>query len=118
MGDRDVTPQKGQLAQLGSGALLGLGLAGLLLGAEGCGNAVYAIEANSAARRVEEARQLGAEQLAPYNFYYAEEHLKKAREEASQADYGDAIKLASAAEEHAAKAVKLAREAKKHGGGR
>jgi len=84
----------------------------VLLGAVGCGNAIYVMQVNSASSRVEEARELGAEQLAPYDYYYAEEHLKKARQEAAEADYGDAIKLASAAEEHAAKAAKLAREAK------
>ncbi len=82
----------------------------LLLGSTGCGNAIYVMQINSASSRHEEARELGAEQLAPYDYYYAEEHLKKARQEAAEADYGDAIKLASAAEEHAAKAAKLARE--------
>ena len=89
-----------------------VGLGSLLLGSVGCGNAIYVMQVNSASSRVEEARELGAEQLAPYDYYYAEEHLKKARQEAAEADYGDAIKLASSAEEHAAKAAKLAREAK------
>ena len=87
-------------------------LGALLLGSTGCGNAIYVMQVNSASSRLEEARELGAEQLAPYDYYYAEEHLKKARQEAAEADYGDAIKLAGAAEEHAAKAAKLAREAK------
>jgi hypothetical protein len=93
-----------------------VGLGPLLLGLVGCGNAIYVMQVNSASSRVEEAREIGAEQLAPYDYYYAEEHLKKARQEAAEADYGDAIKLASAAEEHAAKAVKLAREARQRTG--
>jgi hypothetical protein len=88
------------------------GLGAILLGSVGCGNAIYVMQVNSASSRLEEAHELGAEQLAPYDYYYAEEHLRKARQEAAEADYGDAIKLASDAEEHAAKAIKLAREAR------
>ncbi len=98
-----------------SGALA-LVAVGLLGGTGGCGPSIYVFEVNSASKRVEEAREIGAEQLAPYDYYYAEAHLKKAREEAAEADYGDAIKLASVAEEHAAKAVKLAREARQGAG--
>jgi hypothetical protein len=105
MGDRH-----GRQRRNSQWVLVGLGVA--LLGSVGCGNAIYVMQVNSASTRLEEAREIGAEQLAPYDYYYAEEHLKKARQEAAEADYGDAIKLASAAEEHAAKAVKLAREAK------
>ena len=46
-------------------------------------------------------------------FYLAEEHMKKASEEASQANYGDAVELAERAEEAADKAIKLTRDALK-----
>lgn len=91
-------------------------VAGLLVTTSGCGNALYAISANSAATKVEEARELGAEQYATYDFYLATEHLRKAETEASEADYSDASNLAEAAEAHAEKAIRLAREAHRGAG--
>ena len=90
--------------------------AGLLITASGCGNTLYAIAANSASSKVEEARELGAEQYATYDFYLATEHLEKAQTEASEADYSDAANLAEQAEEHADKAIRLAREAHRGAG--
>ncbi len=90
--------------------------AGLVLVASGCGNALYAISANSAASKVEEARELGAEQYAPYDYFLATEHLTKAQTEASEADYSDASNLAEEAELHADKAIRLAREAHRGAG--
>ncbi len=77
----------------------------------GCGNTLYAIQANSASSKVEEARELGAEKYAPYEYYFAQAHLEKAQQEAADADYGDAANLAEMAEEHADKAIRLSREA-------
>lgn len=82
----------------------------------GCGHALYAIEVNSASSKLAEARELGAEQYAPYEYYMAKEHLDKARTEASEADYGDAAELSEAAEEYADKAIQLAREAHRGAG--
>lgn len=93
----------------------GLALASLaLLG--GCGNAMYAIAANRASSKLEEARQAGAEEDAPYEYWFARLHLEKASSEASEADYSDAIHLAEVAEEHATKAIRLANEAKRGAG--
>ncbi len=77
----------------------------------GCGGVLYAVQATAANSKVEEARSLRADQQAPYEFYLAEEHMKKASEEASQANYGDAVELAERAEEAADKAIKLTRDA-------
>ncbi len=88
----------------------------LVLGASGCGNALYAVAANSASSKVEEARELGAEQYATYDFYLATEHLQKAQTEASEADYSDAANLAEEAQAHAEKAIRLAREAHRGAG--
>jgi hypothetical protein len=88
----------------------------LLLSGSGCGNTLYAVAANSASAKVEEARELGAEQYATYDFYLATEHLQKAQSEASEADYSDATELAEQAEEHADKAIRLAREAHRGAG--
>jgi hypothetical protein len=97
-----------------SGSFLGaLPLLALL---SGCGNALYALEANSASSKVEEARELGAEQYAPYEYYLAKEHLEKAQSEASEADYSDAAELAEEAGKQADKAIRLAREAHRGAG--
>jgi Domain of unknown function (DUF4398) len=82
----------------------------------GCGNTLYSIQANSASGKLEEARELGAEQSAPYQYFYAKEHLKKAQTEAAEADYSDAVDLAQASEESAVEAIRLAREARRGAG--
>jgi hypothetical protein len=87
-----------------------------LLATSACGGTLYAVQAGAASAKVEEAKAVGAEQLAPYEYYLAVEHMKKASEEASNADYGDAVDLAEASEEFADKAIKLAREAHKGAG--
>jgi hypothetical protein len=88
----------------------------VLLGCTGCGNALYAVQANSASGKLEEAHELGAEQYAPYEYYYAKEHLQKAQSEASEADYSDAIDLAATSEEYADKAIRLTHEAHRGAG--
>ena len=81
-----------------------------LLGA--CGPTHFSIHSVSASRHVEQARHMGAETLAPYEFRMAVSHLDKAREEAGKAEYHDAVKLARIANEQAQKAVVVARERK------
>lgn len=87
------------------------------LSGTGCGNALYAVQVNAASSKLEEARELGAERYAPYEYWFAYEHIEKAQSEASEADYGDAANLAAVAEEYADKAIKLSRDAH-HGAGR
>lgn len=82
----------------------------------GCGNTIYAIQVNAASSKLEEARELQAEKYAPYEYYFAREHLNKAQTEASEADYSDAINLAEVAEEYADKAIQLARDAHRGAG--
>jgi uncharacterized protein DUF4398 len=74
----------------------------------GCGNAIYAIRITRASDELARAEQLGAARRAPYEFQFALEHLEKARSEALEADYGDAISLAEVAHEYARRAVQLA----------
>lgn len=71
----------------------------------GCGSVYYAININAAEARLEQARELGAEKQAPYEYYYAREHLREARMHASEASYGDAANLAETAESYAQKAI-------------
>ena len=87
-----------------------LGLVGIGL-LTGCGGTVYSITAYTAQSKIETAQALGAEKYAPYEYYYAREHLTKAQEEASSADYGDAIDLADEAQKYAEKAITLSKNA-------
>jgi hypothetical protein len=82
----------------------------------GCGGALYSVQINGVASRVAEAKELGAEKLAPYEYYYANEHLQKAMSEASEGDYSDAIQFADVAEEYAKKAIQLSKEAHRGAG--
>ena len=88
----------------------------LVVAATGCGNTLYAVQANSASSKLEEAQELGAEQYAPYEYFYAKEHLHKAQSEAAEADYSDAIDLAETSEEYADKAIRLTRDAHRGAG--
>lgn len=95
---------------------LGALLVGLLAPSLGCGNTLYAISSGSASSKLEEARELNAEQYAPYEFHLAQEHLTKAKSEAAEADYSDALNLAEAAEGYADRAIRLSREARRGAG--
>lgn len=92
------------------GIFAGLFCAALL--SSGCGSGYYAISANAAERRIDEARRAGAEDAAPFELYYAEEHLRQARIEAAEASYGDAATYAETAETYAQKALDAARREK------
>ena len=61
----------------------------------------------------EKARELGAELYAPYEYFYAKEHLQKAQTEAAEADYSDAVDLAEVSAAYADKAIRLTREARR-----
>jgi hypothetical protein len=91
------------------------GAASVLL-LSGCGNAIYAVQVSSASSRLEEARELRAEELAPYEYTMATEHLRKARSEAAEADYGDAIVFAEVCEEYSEKAIRISQEAHRSAG--
>jgi hypothetical protein len=85
--------------------LLAATMAGNLLG---CGNAIYAARITQASEELARAEQLGAASRAPYEYYFALEHLRKARSEATEADFGDAIELARIAYDYASRAVQVA----------
>jgi len=87
-----------------------------LVGLTGCGALYYSVEVSSAASRVEEAQAEGAERYAPYEFYYAKEHLRQAQAESADASYSDAAAYAEVAEEYATKAIQLAHSARQSGG--
>jgi hypothetical protein len=81
----------------------------LLAIAFGCGPTIYTVNILPASRAVEQAREAGAAEHAPYEYYFAEAHLEKAKEEASRASYQDAIRFAEQAEQFGVKARDLAR---------
>lgn len=81
----------------------------LSLVAGGCGPVLYAVNLSGAQHAVEAARQAGAPQRAAYEYHYALEHLRKAREFAGTAEYQDAMDMASVAEEYGNRARELAR---------
>jgi hypothetical protein len=88
----------------------------LAFGVGACGNTLYAVQINSASSKLEEAKELGAEEYAPYEYWFALQHIDKAQTEASEADYSDAVKLAEIGEEYADKAIQLARDAHRGAG--
>jgi hypothetical protein len=85
--------------------LVTLFLACALPATTGCGGVYYTVSVNAAQTRLEQAKQMGAETHAPFEYYYAKEHLHQAQVEASEASYGDAASYAETAELYAQKAI-------------
>jgi hypothetical protein len=77
--------------------------------ASGCGPTLYTVNVFEAAGVVEQAREAEAADAAPYPYYGAEAYLAKAREEASEGQYQDAIHYARRAAELAREALREAR---------
>jgi len=114
-----IPPPPSPLARLRMTALRVVFLAGvaalpIALGA--CGNTLYAVQVNAASSKLEEAHELGAEEYAPYEYWFALEHIDKAQVEASEGDYSDAVQLAEIGEQYAEKAIQLARDAHRGAG--
>lgn len=70
-----------------------------------CGGVSYAVKIHAAEARLEEARQVGAEHAAPYEYTFAREHLRAAQIHAAEASYGDAADFAETAESFAQRAI-------------
>ena len=71
----------------------------------GCGGVYYTVSVNAAQTRIEQAREMGAESKAPFEDYYAREHLRQAQVEAAEASYSDAASYAETAETYAQRAI-------------
>lgn len=93
-----------------------LALAVLTTTMVGCAPAIYMANTGPANRGLERARAADAPNLAPYEYYYAEAMLSKAREDAGEAAYQDAIEYARLADEAAEQAVDRARAAMREQG--
>lgn len=74
-----------------------------------CGPSFYTFNVIPASSAVEQARQANAAEHAPYEFFTAQSYLDKAREEAAEANYQDAIRFAERANEYGTKARDMAR---------
>ena len=96
--------------------LLGVLAVSVALSSIGCGGVWYSARANTVAGKVEQAKEVGAETSSPYEYYSAKERMTKAMEEASRADYSDAIELLDEAEEYADKAIQQATAVRKGAG--
>jgi hypothetical protein len=94
---------------------VGVTLALAAFSTQACGGVYYAATVNAASSRLEHAKEVGAEQYAPYEYYFAKEHLRQAMVEASDASYSDAAAYAETAEEYAAKAIELSQSQKRKG---
>lgn len=79
------------------------------VGSTGCGAVLYTANVAPASSSVEQARLAEAETRAPYEFYLSQAYLNKAREEAAEANYQDAIRFAETSEQNATRAIELAR---------
>lgn len=88
------------------GRLVIAGAVGLCVAS--CGAIEYSAVILGAHGAIAEAEVANAEELAPYEYTYAVEHLRKAREEVGQADYQAAVQMARAAREYARKARDIA----------
>ena len=78
------------------------------VGLSGCGNALYVSRVVRASDEVARAEQLNAAREATYEYFYAVEHLRKARSEAVEGDYSDAALLAETAYRYASQAIQRA----------
>jgi hypothetical protein len=93
----------------GALAFVAMAILATAVGATGCGPIEYINQVSvKAAGAVSAAKLAQADRYAPYEFTAAEEYLHKAREEASYAEYQDAIEFGRKAEELADKGRAIA----------
>jgi len=71
----------------------------------GCGPVTYAFDVRKAEDIVTQARAENADYYAPYELYFAEAQLVKAREEAAEGHYEDALEMVSVAEAYGRRAL-------------
>lgn len=74
-----------------------------------CGPALYTFNIIPAGSNVSQAREANAAEHAPYEYFYAQAYVDKAREESAEGNYQDAIRFAERANEFGSKARDMAR---------
>ena len=87
-------------------------LAALFICSAGCGGIAYSHTILKANKAFAQAKVNNAEEYAPYEYTYAVEHAKKAKEEVAHADVQMAYEFAKVAEEYAIKPKDIARKQK------
>lgn len=80
----------------------------LALGVCGCGPTMYLVEVSDAETELEHAEEGNAKAYAAYEYYVAASYISKAKEEASEGHYEDALHLATQAQVMAKKAKQRA----------
>ena len=70
---------------------------------------LYLVQVGRAERDFHEAKDLGAEKTAPYEYYSAKVRIEEAKRQAAQAEYSNAAKLSDEADTYAAKAIELSK---------
>jgi hypothetical protein len=85
-------------------------------GTTGCGFFLYSHRMLKANKAIAQAEVNNAEEYAPYEYTYAVEHAKKAKEEVGHADYQAAWEYAKEAETYGMKAKEIARKQKMEAG--
>jgi hypothetical protein len=80
----------------------------LVIAASGCGPALYTANIRSAELKLQQARDENARWYAPYEYYYAEAHLRQAQIEAAEASFEDAIRYAKTARDFSQRALDIA----------
>lgn len=79
------------------------------IGLVACGPTLYTVNIIGGGSAVEQARQANAAEHAPYEYFFSQAYADKAREEAAEANYQDAIRFAERAAEFGSKARDMAR---------
>src|SRR5688572_14865162 len=70
-----------------------------------CGPVTYALDVHTAQDIVAQARAENADYYAPYELHFAEAQLVKAREEAAEGHYEDALHMVGVAEAYGRRAL-------------
>ena len=77
--------------------------------ASGCGPVLYTASVHSAERKLKQARDENARWYAPYEYYFAEAHLRQAQHDAAAAAYEDALQYAKICEDFSTRALEITR---------
>lgn len=91
-------------------ALCVLSVLVLALTLSACGSLAYSVNVVRAARSVEQAKQVGAVERAPYEMTLAQAYLEKAREESAEAAYQDAVRFARLSKRYADEAAEKSKK--------
>ena len=96
-----------KVSRFGRWTLLVCALSGTSL--TGCGNTLYLVKVHQAEQKFEEAKELGAEQHAPYEYYSAKTRLEETKRQAAAAEYGNASNLSQEATDYSVQAISISK---------